>query len=177
MPTPIHMGVVGSVPLHLHYKEEELSESSRESSCASTSASILSPSRSETPSTKQDFDQPKRSVGQKADHAILNLAPAFFSLNMVCLLVCTTIDANSAGYRNHIDTTVQSTIQCSLASETRYHHLCTQHHYLCPAFDRPCRPLHPLQRLVYSFDPSSAERHVLGNTPHGSGYHCGKLLT
>jgi hypothetical protein len=176
MSIPIHMGVVGSVPLHLHYKEEELSESSRQSSCASTSTSILSPSRSETSSTKEDFDQPKRSIGQKLDHAILNLAPAFFSLNMVYLLVCTMIDANSAGYRNHINTTVQSTIQCSLAPETRYHHLRPQYHHLYPAFDRPRHPVHSLQRLVYSFDPSSAEWDVLGNTPNGSGYHCRKLL-
>lgn len=79
---------VGSVPLHLHYKEEELSQSSRLPSCASTSMSTLSPSRSETSSTKQELDQSKRSVGQKVDHAILNLAPAFFSLNMVGRLVC-----------------------------------------------------------------------------------------
>jgi hypothetical protein len=104
------MGVVGSVPLHLHYKEEELSESSRQSSCAATSTTALSAHRSATSSAKEDCDQPKRSVGQKLDHAILNLAPAFFSLNMVCLLVCTTIDANSAGYRNHIDTAIQPTL-------------------------------------------------------------------
>lgn len=77
------MGVVGSVPLHLHYKEEELSESSRQTSRASTSHTTLSPCRSETSSTKQDINDTKRSVAQKLDHAILNLAPAFFSLNMV----------------------------------------------------------------------------------------------
>jgi hypothetical protein len=98
------MGVVGSVPLHLHYKEEELSESSRQSSCASTSTTALSPSRSETSSTKQDFDQPKRSIGQKLDHASLNLAPAFFSLNMVSHLTTLWSSADLVGYRNHVDT-------------------------------------------------------------------------
>ena len=77
------MGLVGSVPLHLHYKEEELSESSGQPSCASTSHTTLSPYRSGASSAKQDIDKPKKSVGQKLDHAILNLAPAFFSLNMV----------------------------------------------------------------------------------------------
>jgi len=77
------MGVVGSVPLHLHYKEEELSESSCQTSRASTSHTTLSPYRSGTSSTKQDINDTKRSVGRKLDHAILNLAPAFFSLNMV----------------------------------------------------------------------------------------------
>jgi len=169
------MGVVGSVPLHLHYKGEELSESSRQSSCASTSTTALSAHRSDAPSIKEDFDQPKRSIGQKLDHAILNLAPAFFSLNMVCMVVCTMIDANSAGYRNHIDTTVQFTLQRRLASEAWYHHLRTQHHHLCPALDRPCCPVHSLQRLVYSFDPSSAEWNVLGYVTDGSRHYCRKL--
>jgi len=170
------MGVVGSVPLHLHYKEEELSESSRQSSCASTSTTALSAHRSETSSTKQDLDQPKKSVGQKVDHAILNLAPAFFSLDMVCLLACTMIDANSAGYRNHIDTTIQSTLQRRLAPETRYHHLRPQHHHLCPALDRPCCPVHSLQRLVHSFDPSPTKWHVLGHITDGSRHYCRKSL-
>lgn len=100
------MGAVGSVPLYIHYKEEELSESSRQPSCASTSDTTLSPRRSVTSSTKQDFDQPKRSVGQKLDHAILNLAPAFFSLNMVCPPMYTMKDANITGHRNHIDSTL-----------------------------------------------------------------------
>jgi len=80
------MGAVGSVPLHIHYEEDELSESSRQPTCASTSNTKLAPRQSEISSTKQDCDQPRRLVGQKLDHAILNLAPAFFSLNMVSRL-------------------------------------------------------------------------------------------
>jgi hypothetical protein len=79
-----HMGEVGSVPLHLHYKEEELSQSSRQPSCASTSTT-LSPIRSQASRDKEVVEQPRKSVGQKLAHAILNLAPAFFSLNMVSM--------------------------------------------------------------------------------------------
>jgi hypothetical protein len=157
MSIPIHTGVIRSVPLHLYYKEDELTEISSQPSCALTPTTVFSPHRSETPSTKQDSDLPMRSAGQKLNHAILNLAPAFFSLNMVCLLVCATIDAYSAGYRYHVDTTVQPTLQCKLASEAGYHHLHPQRYHLYPALDRPCHPVHPLQRLVYSFDPSSTE--------------------
>jgi hypothetical protein len=75
-----HTGSVGSVPLH-DDKEVVLSKTSREPSYASSST--LSPSRSHTVTNEEKSHSSKRSVGQKLDHAILNLAPSFFSLNMV----------------------------------------------------------------------------------------------
>jgi hypothetical protein len=75
------MGDVGSVlPLH-DVKEEELSKTSRQQSCVSTSP--LAPTRSKTISNNEKPINSIRSLGQKLDHAILHLAPAFFSLNMV----------------------------------------------------------------------------------------------
>lgn len=83
---------IGSVPLHQISKEEEgeLSKSSRQQSCVSTST--LAPSNTQTLSSRNEKDygsdgdrKPRKSIGQRLDHAVLNLAPAFFSLNMVSL--------------------------------------------------------------------------------------------
>lgn len=77
---------IGSVPLHEGDKEGELSKTSRQASCVSTST--LAPSNTQTLSSRNEksdgrYRKTSRSLGQRLDHAILNLAPSFFSLNMV----------------------------------------------------------------------------------------------
>lgn len=114
---------IGSVPLHrVDSKEEEgLSKTSRQESCISTST--LAPSNTHTMSSRnekrnnEDRDRekkPSKSFGQRLDHAILNLAPAFFSLNMVRpftqTILMVIIADDTLGHRYHINLTVQTAI-------------------------------------------------------------------